>query len=54
MNLLYILIGFALGFAAKIGADWYHNFKSQEEKRSQELEEILTKFKAFEMFKKNN
>lgn len=52
MNLLYILIGFALEMAAKYGMDKYHEFRTIEEKRSSQMEDILTKFKAIEINKK--
>lgn len=51
MNLIYIIIGFSLGMMAKYGMDKYHDFKTIEEKRSSQMEDILTKFKAIEINK---
>lgn len=44
-----LIIGFLLGFFAKLGFDEYHKFKNEQEKTASKMEDVLTRFKAIEM-----
>lgn len=52
MTIFILLIGMLLGWLLKFTFDFYHNFKTTEEKRASEMEDILTQFKAIELNKK--
>jgi len=51
MTIIYLVIGFALGFLAKLGADHYRQFKNEEQKLSDELQELLIGLKAIDLNK---
>lgn len=48
-----LIIGFLLGFFAKVGFDEYHKFKTEQEKTASQMEDVLARFKAIEMLKKD-
>lgn len=51
MNILMLLVGCFLGWGLKFAMDYYHEFKTTEEKRASQMEDILTRFKAQEIIK---
>lgn len=53
MNILCLIIGVLLGWGLKYAFDFYHDFKTIEEKRASELDDVLTRFKAIELNKNN-
>jgi len=51
MSILSIFVGIIIGLGVKFGLDEYHYFKQEQEKTKNEMEEVLTKFKAIELNK---
>jgi len=53
MTIIWFLVGFAIGIGAKFGLDEYSNYKQQQEKTFLDMNDILVKFKAMELNKKD-
>ena len=51
VNTLFLLIGIIIGFFIKVFFDKYHDFKNEERRRADELEDLLAHFKALDMIK---
>lgn len=51
MSIFTFVLGLIIGFFIKLGMDFYHQFKNEQEKTAIKMEEVLTKFKAMEMIK---
>ena len=56
LNLVFMLVGFALGVGSKVGFDYYHLYLVKQQKISEEMAEVLYRFKKIEeeQAKKNN
>jgi len=53
MNIIFFALGCLCGFGLKLGFDEYHKWQNQQKKTYLDMEDILVKFKAIEMLKKN-
>ena len=51
LSLIFFLLGSVTGWFLKFAFDFYHAFKDTEMKRANEIDEILTNFKAIEKLK---
>lgn len=51
MSIFTFVLGLIIGFFIKLGMDFYHQFRNEQEKTAIKMEEVLTKFKAMEMIK---
>lgn len=51
MSIFTFILGFIIGFFIKLGMDFYHEFKKEQEKTAIQMEDVLTRFKAMEMVK---
>lgn len=52
MAIFTFILGAIIGFGVKEGFDRYHLFRTEEEKRAREIEELLVRWKAVEITKK--
>jgi len=51
MNIFFLIIGIAIGFGLKLGADQYFIFKKREKEQIDRMENILAKWTAIEINK---
>lgn len=51
MSIFTFILGFIIGFFIKLGMDFYHEFRNQQEKTAIQMEDVLTRFKAMEIVK---
>lgn len=56
LNLIFLLVGFGLGVGSKVGFDYYHSYLVKQQKISEEMAEVLYRFKKMEeeLSNKNN
>lgn len=52
MSIFTFILGLIIGFGIKLGFDRYHLFRTEEEKRAREMEELLVRWKAVELNKR--
>lgn len=53
MSIFLFVLGLAIGFGVKLAFDQYLYFIKKQEKTQEEMEDILVKFKAIEIIKKD-
>jgi len=51
MGIFLFVLGLIIGFGAKLGIDQYQYFIERQKKTQDEMEEVLTRFKAIELIK---
>lgn len=51
MSIFTFVLGFIIGLFTKLGLDFYHEFRNEQEKTASQMEDVLTRFKAMEMVK---
>lgn len=51
MNIFFFIIGAAVGFGAKLGADKYNEWQNEQQKNYLKMEQILIDWKAIEKMK---
>lgn len=52
MSIIWFVIGLAVGFGVKFGADYYKDWKNHEEQQRAQLGEWLVELRAMEKLKK--
>lgn len=53
MTIIWFLVGLAFGFGAKFGLDEYAEYREHQKKTFLDMSDILVKFKAMELNKKD-
>jgi len=51
MSIFLFILGLILGFLLKLGFDEYHYYLDNQKKVTENMEDILTRFKAIELLK---
>lgn len=51
MTVFTFILGLIIGFFIKLAFDFYHEFKNEQQKTAEKMEDVLTRFKAMEIVK---